>query len=197
MIIKALTLWEFWASAMVTPCQAEDGTWHMLKQIETRGPAFPAVSYRGPIAIHAGRHWDEEIQDLLLHQWPFSTVFTPETKMAIIRGETRGKVLGIGWLDRVRVVDAGLHGYVQERRAYALERWIPCEYHFGNFAIGRKLLFVTDMHPLEEPIPASGKQGLWNWEVPARLEELVQAMIAAHQQAPSVAPEPVGTGAAR
>lgn len=38
------------------------------------------------------------------------------------------------------------------------------EYHFGDYTPGRYAWILEDVQPLKEPIPANGKQGLWNWE---------------------------------
>ena len=34
---------------------------------------------------------------------------------------------------------------------------------FGDFNVGRWLWFLDDIEKLPEPIPAKGRQGLWNW----------------------------------
>lgn len=34
---------------------------------------------------------------------------------------------------------------------------------YGDFAPGRWAWMLTDIEPLAKPIPAKGKQGLWNW----------------------------------
>ncbi|GIP49646.1 hypothetical protein J53TS2_32370 [Paenibacillus sp. J53TS2] len=38
------------------------------------------------------------------------------------------------------------------------------EYRFGDFAPGRYAWELAELRPLLEPIPALGKQGLWNWD---------------------------------
>lgn len=40
----------------------------------------------------------------------------------------------------------------------------PEEFVFGNFAPGRYAWVMEDAVLFDKPIPASGKQGLWNWE---------------------------------
>lgn len=44
--------------------------------------------------------------------------------------------------------------------------WIPLrsnEYAFGFYAPGRYAWKLEDVQYLNEPIPAKGQQGLWNW----------------------------------
>jgi hypothetical protein len=38
------------------------------------------------------------------------------------------------------------------------------EYLFGDYTPGRYAWILSDIKPLDKPIPAKGKQGLWNWE---------------------------------
>ncbi|WP_318249340.1 ASCH domain-containing protein [Paenibacillus sp. alder61] len=38
------------------------------------------------------------------------------------------------------------------------------EYRFGDFALGRYGWELVEVRKLPEPVPAAGKQGLWNWE---------------------------------
>ena len=41
---------------------------------------------------------------------------------------------------------------------------------FGDFSIGRWLWFLEDVQRLEEPVPARGYQGIWNWTPVTGLE---------------------------
>ena len=38
------------------------------------------------------------------------------------------------------------------------------EYRFGDFTLGRYGWELAEVRKLPEPVPAAGKQGLWNWE---------------------------------
>ena len=41
---------------------------------------------------------------------------------------------------------------------------IPVEYdEFGDYSVGRYLWELTDIVTMDEPIPAIGRQGFWNW----------------------------------
>ncbi|WP_253299501.1 hypothetical protein [Paenibacillus barcinonensis] len=41
---------------------------------------------------------------------------------------------------------------------------MPDEYHFGDYSDGRFAWQLDDVVQLQEPIPAKGQLGLWNWE---------------------------------
>ena len=38
------------------------------------------------------------------------------------------------------------------------------EAHYGHFEAGRWAWLLEDIEPLDEPVPATGYQGLWNWD---------------------------------
>ncbi|GAA0361169.1 hypothetical protein GCM10009540_96120 [Streptomyces turgidiscabies] len=38
------------------------------------------------------------------------------------------------------------------------------EYYFGDYSDGRFAWELTEVKQLPQPIPAKGKQRLWNWE---------------------------------
>jgi len=42
---------------------------------------------------------------------------------------------------------------------------------YGDFTPGRWAWLLDDIVPLDKPIPATGRQGLWNWEKPTPKEE--------------------------
>lgn len=45
-----------------------------------------------------------------------------------------------------------------------LKRSNPAEYAFGDYRIGRYAWVFENPVLFEKPIPARGRQGLWNWE---------------------------------
>ena len=45
-----------------------------------------------------------------------------------------------------------------------LKRSNPAEYAFGDYRIGRYAWVFENPMLFEKPIPARGRQGLWNWE---------------------------------
>ena len=55
-----------------------------------------------------------------------------------------------------------VEGTTGEPFAVVRERQRP----YGDFTPGRFAWLLSNIEPLAEPIPATGKQGLWNWERP-------------------------------
>lgn len=125
--MKAITLWQPWASLMPPE----------IKRIETRSWA---TSYRGPLAIHAGKKvvYDDGLLSLLNCTWrlPRSVVLCVVNLIEIIPTETI----------RDSLTDV--------ERACG-------DYSDGRYAWRTKMIKV-----FEKPIPCVGHQGLWNWEPP-------------------------------
>ena len=146
--MKTITLWQPWASLIAIG----------EKRIETRSWD---TDYRGPLAIHAGQHWDGQMVRLCKTE-PFAGVLG--TAGLCERGP-RG-----GWRTSLPfgaiVATCTLVGcyeiagpYVDiYRRNYAAEH----EYDFGDYTHGRYAWVLTDVVALPEPVPARGRQGLWD-----------------------------------
>ena len=156
--MKAITLWQPWASLLA--CGA--------KMFETRGWV---TKYRGPIAIHAGLSFDncfEEQFGLAAHA----------ALKAMLPGFTymhelpRGYIIAVAELIDVWRVHVHKPGSSTSRiiKTYdehfvTGEREITdTEFLFGDFSLGRYAWEFANMQMLDKPIPAKGKQGLWNWE---------------------------------
>lgn len=144
--MRALSLWDPWASLVAIEA----------KRYETRSWA---TSYRGPIAIHSTKKFDEEDRSICLCE-PFRSALvaggidTPEQlpRMAII---AVGRLVGIA--------------RAEDERASLSEQ----ERAFGDYSDGRFAWAFADVRRLPEPIPCSGLQGLWTVPlvVVARVEE--------------------------
>lgn len=111
------------------------------KKIETRSWA---TKYRGPIAIHAGKALPQIGYDMLC-DGPAEEILRNE----IIE---YGKVIAIAELvDCIEMTD----------------KWIAnlpsLEFDFGFYDAGRYAWILENVRPIE-PIPAKGKQRLWEWE---------------------------------
>ncbi|WP_213623448.1 ASCH domain-containing protein [Paenibacillus sp. J53TS2] len=126
------------------------------KRLETRSWR---TNYRGELGIHAGKHMDrkacetEPIRSLLLAHGYSSTEQLPVGAIvAVCRLNDCLSVLSnngeTAWLGG------------GERQLEAVGQ----EYRFGDFAPGRYAWELAELRPLLEPIPALGKQGLWNWD---------------------------------
>jgi hypothetical protein len=42
-------------------------------------------------------------------------------------------------------------------------RYIEDQLPYGDFAPGRWAWLLADIEPLDEPVPAKGRQGIWEW----------------------------------
>jgi hypothetical protein len=137
--IKALTVWQPWASLLVAG----------IKEYETRPWE---TQYRGWLAIHAakstaGRTMAEE--GVPIKQCIGRAGFAGFNDMP------RGCVLGIVYLD-----------LVVPTKGFQTSTFL--EMMLGNFAWGRFAWhIVPEMRAVfDDPIPARGRQGLWNWDMP-------------------------------
>ncbi len=137
--MKAISIWQPWASLIAVGA----------KRYETRG--WP-TKYRGPIAIHAARAWnseisaacdDERISDKLsrLYGWPIHKIRLP-----------LGCIVAVGFLAEVVRTDD-----------LPFQR-IDAEFRFGNFMPGRWAWRIEYVERFKEPLPATGRQGLWDIE---------------------------------
>lgn len=139
--VKALTIWQPHATLVAIG----------EKTLETRKQP---TSYRGPLAIHAGKHFDIEQQELCF-TGPFASallaagIHTPADLPL-------GKVLAVGELtDVLPTTSPQLTGRLTEQEAA-----------FGNFAPGRWAWVLDNVRLLPKPISARGKQWLWEVRLP-------------------------------
>jgi len=165
--MKALTILQPWASLLA--CGA--------KKIETRSWK---TNYRGKIAIHAGL---SQKYCLFAEEEPFLSALEQFSKIRDIGGTTEaeyedcieleyGKILAIADLVgcyKINIADTEYRGkivllYNDEgllmSQFYSSEKEIA----FGNYSKGCYAWILENMEMIKEPIPAKGKQGLWNWE---------------------------------
>jgi hypothetical protein len=110
------------------------------KTIETRSWT---TAYRGPLLIHAGMRTSGKAFAGL----PTIAPLLPEFKELPF-----GAIIGEVMLREVLTLDTGLQHVAPEQ---TLEE--------QAFAPGRYGFVFTDAHLFDEPIPARGKLGLWEW----------------------------------
>lgn len=152
MLIKTISLWEPWATAMAL----------MLKTIETR---HWDTSYRGPLAIHAAQRLMDAPEKL-----------EPEL-VAEIRAHklfekcNYGKIVCIVDLFDIRRTDHIVKS-LSRGGTFAHPEFI-----WGNYKPGRFGWMTRKCFPLAEPIAAKGKQGLWNWDTPKEFEPVINSII--------------------
>jgi hypothetical protein len=137
--IKALTLWQPWATLIALG----------RKRLETRGWV---TAYRGSLAIHAARRPPDPG---LLAAEPFAGAL----RDALARGPLpRGAVVAVARLvDVLPITPALVAGLTQEERAFGI--YGPCRWAWR----------LEEVRLLDPPIPARGAQGLWSWRPPSGL----------------------------
>lgn len=135
--MKALTLWQPWATFMALG----------YKRIETR-PWY--TGYRGRLAIHAAaRPMVKDLEPSLYFMQ------TPSGRI-IMHDFPLGVVMGTCELVNCLPTDP-------EEVDHRVNR---VEYPYGDYRPGRFMWITANMKPFENPIPAKGRQKLWNWEEP-------------------------------
>lgn len=180
--MKALTIRQPWASLIACG----------VKTIETRSWKAPASLIGSWFAIHAAKwqpvpgeeygtgwwwHWDVD-EGIIVEQNPTSNRWSeyPAPLGCVVATATLEACLPITDLDVVdglAVVRPGLDvGWYdgpwltlrRDGETLADDTDISEQLPYGDFAPGRWAWMLTDIEPLAEPVPAKGKQGLWNWE---------------------------------
>jgi len=167
--MKAITLWQPWASLIA--CGA--------KKFETRSWE---TNYRGPIAIHAA---SKSIKSILkecfpLGEWSYHPSYEAKSRflnavgfalMTPIDTLPLGSIVAIaelvGCYKIYDTVDNGVHIVKCPDTSYNFDKveFIRGnEILFGDWTKGRFAWEFSKMSMFPEPIPAKGKQGLWNWE---------------------------------
>ena len=137
--MKAITVWQPWATLLATG----------QKYNETRSWR---TKYRGEIYIHAAK---TDRSGILLH------IPVEELEYFQNAGVTKGNLPTGAIIGKANLVDCF---QIDEAYRRKLRRENPAELAFGDYTIGRYAWVMADPVLFDKPIPASGKQGLWNWE---------------------------------
>ena len=149
--VKAITLHQPWASLIACG----------LKTIETRDwpPARAVVGER--IAIHAGKTFvrvplgPRETEALCgMGHFPQGAIVCT-ARLAEVRKVTQNPRLR-RWEPDYRYVLATSRISTLEHREIKIDS-------FGDFSLGRWLWMLTDIQRIEPPVPARGRQRLWEW----------------------------------
>lgn len=145
--MKAITVIQPWASLLAVG----------EKRIETRSWR---TNYRGEILIHAGKKvplWGICMMDDAAKE-KVMEIFG--NKDGIISNQFRtfptGAIIGKANLVNCLRIDELTMTLIKEQH--------PVEYVFGDFTPGRYAWVMSNPVLFENLIPASGKQGLWNWK---------------------------------
>ncbi len=138
--MKAISLWQPWASLMA----------FREKKNETR--SWP-TKYRGPLAIHATASMNKESRIICNTDSKFISALA-ENGIGSWKELPFGAVLG-----HCNLIDCiPVHEYLDTHSIKYKE------YHFGDYRMGRFVWVTRDFVKYEEPIPAKGAQGFWNWD---------------------------------
>lgn len=138
--MKALSIWQPWASLIAVGA----------KRYETRSWT---TRYRGPIAIHAARHWDVECS-ANLSRYAVQAALAPCVGIDPKRYIVSKCDLPFGAIVAIAVL-------ADVVPTAALQSEILAERTLGNFEPGRFAWRLERVERLLSPIPCAGRQGLW------------------------------------
>ena len=140
MIQKVITLHQPWASLIMLG----------LKNYETRSWPCP-IKHRGPLLIHASKKV-VPLDNIVGSPEFYQIVRALLDKYGRCSDMPTGAILG-----QVDVVGAHKTEEVKDEIS-------PLELACGDYADGRFAWELANITPFDEPIPAKGKQGLWNFD---------------------------------
>lgn len=154
--MKAVSLWQPWASLIAIGA----------KPHETRSWA---TAYRGPIAIHAAVK--------PAHEMDLATIYAcrqafnlPHEKPLYdyLRELPHGAIVATATLTECwRVVKHTATAIILKQSNGIGEDKIPIDepyLFFGDYSVGRYILGLAEINALPRPVPAKGRQRIWNWE---------------------------------
>lgn len=170
-LIKALSLWEPWGSLMGLS----------LKRVETRDAWVDRVKYRGLVAIHTA---SEKTQAFRPSDYDPTQPFMQWMQKFHDEG-----ILDMYHLPYSNIIAVG--EWVETVSTESIRDTLsPQELAFGDYRDGRRGLLFKNMRRLATPIPISGHQGFWNWDMPEDLQFLPADYdkVDANEEAPVSAP---------
>lgn len=145
--MKTLTLTQPWASLVASGA----------KQIETRSWG---TSYRGPLAIHAAKGFSRGCKELCFYS-PFNEELAKADFQRIVQLPV-GMVVATCELMRVLPITSFATVRIQAREYCGIEL-SDREGAFGDYGPGRFAWVLKNVKRLDEPVPAKGALGLWEW----------------------------------
>ena len=168
--MRALTVWQPWASLLGTPVRwTKKGQTIYSKRYETR---TWATDYRGTIAIHAAaRPIHECVRDIRLSSSDMQMLV--QALLPIIQLD--GSPAGIDWRDVAMDLEHYLSALPRRQIICIGEltdcvlitpefraRQKPRELALGNWEIGNYAWKIDKRRPIP-PVTVNGAQGLWRW----------------------------------
>jgi hypothetical protein len=186
MTLKALTLWQPWASLIALG----------VKTIETR--SWP-TKYRGPLAIHAavrlpkvaewriGEWWTDEgpsihragreLADGMVDYSEVDGTYYPLPLGAVVATCNLVDCIPMEDLSGEGTPSLVIEGDRLTLCVESGEHNVSDQLPYGDFRVGRFAWLLSNITPLAEPIPAIGRQGIFN--LPTDVEERVRLAVAA------------------
>jgi len=154
--MKAISLLQPWATLVAIGA----------KRIETRSWC---TSYRGPLAIHASKSWTKDTVKLAFTD-PFKTVLR-DAGYKLSSSLPRGKIIAMCELVSMQEITPSYFFGVRsdwkwvgpDGRQYRYEL-DDQERIFGDYTPGRYAWLLDNIKRLDQPMPAKGKLGLWEWD---------------------------------
>jgi hypothetical protein len=136
------------------------------KKIETRSWK---TNYRGPLLIHASAGHRPFHMNLSWEE-PFYSALLPVRKPGKVEGSKGSIRYHLGCiiaktilLDCVEIPDPNPEDLYIHLQCGILLSVFGKEVQFGDYTPGRFAWILGEVEPLEEPIPAKGKLGLWEF----------------------------------
>ncbi len=157
--LKALSLWQPWASLLV----------HGEKKIETRSwSPPPSMKLPFTLAIHASKVFGYE-QRIMCADEPFNSSITKFGYAWFKNHSMRLKHLPLGALvGTVEIYDVQMaqeRGMLYSEKTDKFTAIDVKERQFGDFTPGRFGWLARNFNPFKEPIPMIGRQGIFNVEI--------------------------------
>ncbi len=141
--MMCISLWQPWATLMVMGAKLN----------ETR--SWP-TSHRGPLAIHAAKKWNRELESLCFQE-PFARTLSklrPNEGGMFHLEDILAKVLPFGAI-------VGVVNVIRCLRIDTFSVIEPDERAFGDYTPGRFMWQTTSARQLKTPVPYRGAQGLF------------------------------------
>lgn len=168
--MKAITLHQPRASLMVRKWETGPHRGRFCKKFETRSRPW---NHQGWVAIQSAKEYPRGTLDKIMSEPFFSAFGQP------------GHGIGGSIIDLTPLLPAGVILGIGKMEI-CLPSKLACkhphmtdeEFQFGDYSTGRYAYFFSEMYPLANPIPAKGKQGIWNWTPPIDEELFINKLIA-------------------
>jgi hypothetical protein len=160
--MKALTLWQPWASLIYVAAMEPD----LGKLVETRSRQ---MHYRGTLAIHSAGKMPASARALYAgsaHCRRALSFLGVKTVEDLDDEKLLPRCAVIAVVEVVACESTNLPGPVQRDlygEARTFERPAPgtAEYDFGGYGPDRWMIFMENVRGLSEPVPAKGQRSMW------------------------------------